>query len=325
MKKLFVSFVISVLAVVLFISPASAAAAPAPAASNSCGMTYTVTGGENLSEIALKCGLTLEEILDLNPQIINANLIYTGQVIRMNESADFSITQIEPIYWLINYYTGMWPVTPEESGDTGFVYIPPPLYPNAAVSVSIIQGKAGDKVTVKASGFPAYEQIDYRFGQVGHSYTDVYDGATGGNGNASITINIPLSADPGESWVVYVLTTSGKTLVSAYSPAIYIISGGSGVVANVDLSKTEATIGESVTVYVSGFPANVDIDYRIGKKDQKPSVIYDGSTDASGEATFKFKIPSGAVVGERWIVHVITSDLIIPVEDYSPLIYIVEE
>jgi hypothetical protein len=113
--------------------------------------------------------------------------------------------------------------------------------------------------------------------------------------------------------------------VSAYSPVFYINSSGTGTVADVSLSKTEAKPGESVTVYVSGFPANVDIDYRIGKQGQKPSVIYDGSTDSNGEATFKFNMPSGAVVGERWVVHVITSDLITAVEDYSPIIYIVEE
>jgi len=323
MKKLFVSFLISILTVVLLVSPASAAA-PAPTTSNSCGMTYTVAAGENLSEIALKCGMTLEEILSLNPQIINPTLIYTGQVIRMNESADFNITQIEPIYWLYSYYKSLWPVTPEESGDTGIPYIPPPLYPNAAVSLSKTQGNAGDKLTINVSGFPAHEQIDYRIGQVGHSFTEVYDGATGGNGTASITINIPLSADPGESWVVYVLTTSGKTLVSAYSPAFYI-TGSTGTAADVSLSKTEAKAGESVTVYVTGFPVNVNIDYRIGKQGQKASLIYDGSTDSNGEATFKFKIPSTAVAGERWIVRVITTDLITAVEDYSPVIHIVED
>ncbi len=43
--------------------------------------TYTVVPGDMLWKIARASSLTLDEIIALNPQIVNANLIYPGQVI----------------------------------------------------------------------------------------------------------------------------------------------------------------------------------------------------------------------------------------------------
>jgi nucleoid-associated protein YgaU len=44
---------------------------------------YVVQPGDGLSTIAARFGLTVEAILDANPQIPNANTIYSGQVIRL--------------------------------------------------------------------------------------------------------------------------------------------------------------------------------------------------------------------------------------------------
>jgi hypothetical protein len=37
-----------------------------------------------------------------------------------------------------------------------------------------------------------------------------------------------------------------------------------------------------VTVYVSGFPTNIEMDYRIGKQGEDPSAVVDGKMNASG-------------------------------------------
>lgn len=47
------------------------------------GGTYVVQRGDTLSEIAARYGVSLWEILAVNPQIRNANLIYPGQVINL--------------------------------------------------------------------------------------------------------------------------------------------------------------------------------------------------------------------------------------------------
>lgn len=44
---------------------------------------YTVTKGDNLSKIARRNGVTVAQILKLNPQIKNANVIFVGQRIRI--------------------------------------------------------------------------------------------------------------------------------------------------------------------------------------------------------------------------------------------------
>lgn len=47
--------------------------------------TVVVKAGDTLSEIALRHGLSLSEILRLNPEITNPSLIYPGQIIRVRE------------------------------------------------------------------------------------------------------------------------------------------------------------------------------------------------------------------------------------------------
>lgn len=44
---------------------------------------HRVTGGETLSEIALKNHTTVAELMKLNPDITNANLIFVGQEVRV--------------------------------------------------------------------------------------------------------------------------------------------------------------------------------------------------------------------------------------------------
>lgn len=47
-------------------------------------ITYTVKAGDTLSEIAMKYGTTYQELARIN-NIANPNLIYAGQVIKINE------------------------------------------------------------------------------------------------------------------------------------------------------------------------------------------------------------------------------------------------
>ncbi len=46
--------------------------------------TYTVAAGDTLSAIAARNGLTLAQIIALNPQITNPNLIYVGQTVYLS-------------------------------------------------------------------------------------------------------------------------------------------------------------------------------------------------------------------------------------------------
>lgn len=44
---------------------------------------YTVRGGENLTRIAQRFDISLEKLLSVNPEITNANLVLSGQVITL--------------------------------------------------------------------------------------------------------------------------------------------------------------------------------------------------------------------------------------------------
>jgi LysM repeat protein len=95
--------------------------------------------------------------------------------------------------------------------------------------------------------------------------------------------------------------------------------------ARVTVSATRASAGDEITVSISGFPANANIDVRIGKKgEEATSATYDGVTDANGKTSLTITIPSDAAEGEYWIVHVLTTELTKGVQAYSHSIYITD-
>jgi peptidoglycan endopeptidase LytF len=53
------------------------------AGSSACGGNYTVSSGDTLRKIAARCDTTVSALLLANPQIYNADRIYTGQVLVM--------------------------------------------------------------------------------------------------------------------------------------------------------------------------------------------------------------------------------------------------
>ncbi len=55
--------------------------------------TYTVQKGDTLRKIADRIGVTVNDILAVNPQIVNPSLIYTGQVINLPAAASYYTVQ----------------------------------------------------------------------------------------------------------------------------------------------------------------------------------------------------------------------------------------
>ena len=83
--------------------------------------------------------------------------------------------------------------------------------------------------------------------------------------------------------------------------------GSTTVTAQVSLSSTSLRPGDSVDVTVKGFPANAEIDFRLGQNGQTFSVALDGKTNDKGEASAKLTIPATAKAGEKWVVQVLTT------------------
>lgn len=236
MKKFAIGLIIAVFIAGQLLSPASASALE----SGVCGDTYTVQHLDNLSKIASLCGVSLADILYLNPQITNPNIVYTGQVLRISgsiptrnyvstytvESGDtlagiagqygitvWSIIKVNPGLSLhANLYTGMKLKIPANST----------ISSSARVMLSVTAAESGDDITVSVSGFPVGAYIDYRIGEQNENYVKVYDGVIDKRGEASLTFELPGEADRGEYWIVFVTTTSQKDGVEAYSHTIYV-------------------------------------------------------------------------------------------------------
>jgi len=92
--------------------------------------------------------------------------------------------------------------------------------------------------------------------------------------------------------------------------------------AQVILSKTRAEAGDEITVHVRGFPANANIDFRVGKQGESYTTAYDGKTGSNGEANMAITIPSEADKGEHWVVRVMTTELVVGPDVTSPAILI---
>jgi LysM repeat protein len=64
------------------------------------GSTYVIQAGDTLRKLATRWGVTVYDILGVNPQIVNASLIYVGQVINVPGSSG---TPATPVYYTVQY------------------------------------------------------------------------------------------------------------------------------------------------------------------------------------------------------------------------------
>ena len=105
---------------------------------------------------------------------------------------------------------------------------------------------------------------------------------------------------------------------------INLPSGSTGSTTSlVTVSTRYAKVGAQVEVKVTGFPANADVDFRVGEQGENYVKAYDGKTDSKGAVTIKITIPSEANVNEKWVVKVQTTSLAKGKEATSPTITII--
>lgn len=109
-----------------------------------------------------------------------------------------------------------------------------------------------------------------------------------------------------------------------YNPSIFQNSAFSGY-ARVSLSATLIEAGEDVTVYVSGFPPNSNIDYRLFNRGKDTPDIFDGTVDEEGYAYQEISLPADAEVGSYWYVIVLTTSQADSVTIKSQAIRIIED
>lgn len=144
-----------------------------------CGSTYMVRSGDTLSGIARNCGLTLKDVLSVNPGITNANYIRPGQKINLA----YRVT-----------------VTPRPTATAA---------PTTAPGEPQINGlRPGGKILIEMDGFPAKSVVTVSLSPVGGEARSKAEAVTSASGKLKLRIDIPPSAKPGESWVVTVNTVN---------------------------------------------------------------------------------------------------------------------
>ncbi len=107
---------------------------------------------------------------------------------------------------------------------------------------------------------------------------------------------------------------------------IHLPDGASTPKGWVGISSLYTRRYEELEVRVVDFPAYADLDLNLGELDTDGSLIiytiFEGVTDARGEARITVKMPYFAWSGEEWIVEVVTTELSPPLRRLSPVITI---
>jgi LysM repeat protein len=282
MKNFAIAFAIAVLMAVPFFSPA-AAAAPSNVLAVNCGEAYRVQPGDTLASIANKCNLTVTFILEHNPLISDPPGV--GTIVQLTGP--------------VQQYTG--PVQTSSGqiiGSCGATYIV-----QYGDWLATIARRCGTTVAAILARNPQIVNANVIYAGMVLSMSGTATGIVYGNGGYWL------------NGVWYNYGTGGP--VTTYVPPTT-----TSTYAWVSVSSTRARAGDSVTVYVHGFPANGYIDYRVGQMGSSSSVVYDGRVDAYGNASATITIPSSASAGETWIVHVITTEGTNGVQAYTGGIYI---
>ncbi len=173
-------------------SPADASSGGFPVTSSSmqgdCAGTYTLQAGDSLGKLALRCGLSLADLLAANPQIQKPSRIFTGERITIpapqagqGSGSDALAVEGDPSAAAGNVAPGI----------------------NAASIFS-----AGDPVKVEAAGLPPNTPVRIGLGLSSHGYSVIAQSQTGADGRVSITVNLPADALPGDTAFIMVSTSA---------------------------------------------------------------------------------------------------------------------
>lgn len=133
------------------------------AAQNPCGETYIVLPDDTIEGIAELCGTTVEAILNINPEIIDPDNLYAGQIIRIPEAE----TILETI-----------------------------------IAISPACGIPETRLQVVGSGFPINTGIQLSIGQKGFVPDEIGETISDEFGRIDTSVVLPSSAQPGTIWVV---------------------------------------------------------------------------------------------------------------------------
>ncbi|HUO84957.1 MAG TPA: LysM peptidoglycan-binding domain-containing protein [Thermoanaerobaculia bacterium] len=153
-----------------------------------CGEAHRVLSGETLSGIAGRCGLSLGEILGLNPQIENPDRILQGQEIRLQPSPSDQPPAAEP--------------DTQAASETDAEETPS----QPQVSIFPVSGPAGTDVTLVAEDLPPNQEVRLAGGPRTGAYTEIATAITSSEGQIERDLRVPANAPTDDDFVFYVIT-----------------------------------------------------------------------------------------------------------------------
>jgi LysM repeat protein len=279
MKRILIAlFVVVLLAGSLGASTASAQA--------TCGTTYTVQKGDYLVAIARKCGTTASAILAANPGIKNWNIIYPGQVLKMPSATTPSVVA-GSVYIVkpgdtLSGIAALFKVTLEsvlkanptitnanqiKKGQQ--IKLPEGAAQVRTVGITPVTGKAGDAITLGATGFKPNSAVDIRFGLTEASSASIGKVTTDSHGAVLQKVTVPSTAEAGKAYV-FVVRSTAVTTESAVSNSFTVDSAAA--------EKKQYTVvsGDNLHRIATKFNTNVAFLVAANPKITNPNLIYPG-------------------------------------------------
>jgi len=195
------------------------------AAQTTCGTTYTVVKGDYLNSIAKKCGTTASAILAVNPGITNWNIIYPGQVLKLPSGTTPSVVAgsvyivkpgdtlsgIAALFkvTLSSLLTANPTITNANRIEKGQqIKLPAGAAQVRTVGITPVSGKAGDVITLGATGFKPSSEVDIRFGLTGTEGESIGKVTTDSHGAVLQKVTVPSTAQSGKVYLFVVRQTA---------------------------------------------------------------------------------------------------------------------
>ena len=203
------------------------------AAQTTCGTSYTVVKGDYLNSIAKKCGTTASAILAVNPGITNWNIIYPGQVLKLPSGTTTpvvagsvyivkpgdTLSGIAALFkvTLSSLLTANPAITNANRIEKGQqIKLPAGAAQIRTVGITPVSGKAGDSITLGATGFKPSSEVDIRFGQSETTTESIGKVTTDSHGAVLQKVTVPSTAQSGKVYV-FVVRQTANTAESATS------------------------------------------------------------------------------------------------------------
>ena len=258
------------------------------AAQTTCGTTYTVQKGDYLTLIARKCGTTASAILALNPGIKNWNIIFPGQVLKLPVGTQPSVVAgsvyiVKPgdtlsgiaalfkvsLSSILKTNPSITNANRIEKGQQ--IKLPEGAAQVRTVGVTPVSGKAGEAITLGATGFKPNSEVDIRFGLTESATESIGKATTDSRGAVLQKVNVPTTAQTGKAYV-FVIRSTANTAELAVSNTFMVGSA----TAPADKKEYVVVRGDSLRKIADRFDTTVAAILALNSKITNPNLILVG-------------------------------------------------